>query len=138
MRGFSPRLHSYLRNLWVARVRLTETRSRNVPEEASFPRAFTAPGCIPGLATKYDLVVLDRRGPRLYHPLQEMAEYASATFWPRGAIQAAAAGTGGGVLAVVAWRVGIPIVSGVLIVIGLFLAVMAVWTFVHQARRALR
>lgn len=88
-----------------------------------------------GLATKYDLVLYEAGRGRIHTPLQEMADYAAATFWPRGAIQAALAGVGGAILAGVAWLIGIPIVSGILIVIGAFLAVMAVYTFVHEIRR---
>lgn len=53
--------------------------------------------------------------------LEEMAAYASATFWPRGAIRAAVAGAVGGLLAVGAWLIGIPLLSGVLVLIGGFL-----------------
>jgi hypothetical protein len=66
-----------------------------------------------------------------------MAEYATATFWPSGAIQAAVAGGLGAVIAIIAWVVAVPIVSGVVIVIGGFAAVMAIWTFVVEGRRAL-
>ncbi len=49
-----------------------------------------------GLATKYDLVLFAARSGALHLPLGEMAAYASATFWPGGAIQAAVAGGAGG------------------------------------------
>ena len=88
-----------------------------------------------GLATKYDLIVFDARGPSIHRPNQELAEYAHATFWPRGAIQAGVAGGGGAILTFVAWSLGIPIVSGVLIVVGGFLAVLAVMTFASELRR---
>jgi hypothetical protein len=91
-----------------------------------------------GLAAKYDLVLFEPRTPSLRFPLQDMAEHATATFWPSGAIQAAVAGGGGAILAVVAWFLGIPIVSGILIAVGLFLAVGAVYTFIHQGRRTWR
>ncbi len=90
-----------------------------------------------GLAAKYDLVVFDPRARRLHLPLQEMAEYASATFWPAGAIQAAVAGGIGGVIAVGAWVLAIPVLSGVLAVIGGFMFVMAVYTFIHEGRKRL-
>jgi hypothetical protein len=89
-----------------------------------------------GLATKYDLVLFDAASRRLHFPLEEMAAYASATFWPAGAIQAAVAGGIGGVIAVVAWFVGIPLVSGVLMLVGGFMFVMAVYTFIHEGRKA--
>jgi hypothetical protein len=92
------------------------------------------------LATKYDLAVFypdGPNGPVLQFPLQALEAYASATFWPAGARQAATAGVGGAILATVAWFIGIPIISGVLIVIGVFLAAMAVLTFLWEGRRAL-
>jgi hypothetical protein len=90
-----------------------------------------------GLATKYDLVVYVPQTQQLTLPLAETAAWASATFWPQGAIQAATAGTVGAAMAGVAWFVGAPIVSGVLVVVGGFLFVMAVYTFAHEGRRAL-
>ena len=92
-------------------------------------------GDVYGLATKYDLMVFEPHGPSIHRPNHEMLEYAHATFWPRGAIQAALAGGGGAILAVVAWLLGIPIVSGVLIVVGGFMAAMAVMTFASELRR---
>ena len=92
------------------------------------------------LATKYDLAVFypdGPNGPVLQFPFQALEAYASATFWPHGARQAATAGVGGAILATVAWFIGIPIVSGVLIVIGVFMATMAVLTFVWEGRRAM-
>jgi hypothetical protein len=67
-----------------------------------------------------------------------MAAHASATFWPAGAIQAAVAGGVGGVIAVVAWFLDIPLLSGILVVVGGFLVVMAVYTFIHEGRKAAR
>src|SRR5687768_1929877 len=64
-----------------------------------------------GLATKYDLILFDPKGPKLHLPLQEMAEYATATFWPRGAIQAFVAGSVGVAIVVISWILGIPILS---------------------------
>ncbi len=91
---------------------------------------------IVGLATKYDLVVFNARSRRVHHPLDEMAAHASAAFWPGGAIQAAVAGGIGAAIAVVAWVLGIPVLSGLLIVIGGFMVVMAVYTFIHEGRKA--
>jgi hypothetical protein len=100
----------------------------------------TAPGntleAILGLAAKYDLVLFDARSGRVHRPLEEMAAHASATFWPGGAIQAAVAGLIGGVIAVVAWFLGIPLLSGILVVVGGFMVVMAVYTFIHEGRKA--
>ena len=91
-----------------------------------------------GLATKYDLVVYDPIRGMVNRPQADLAAYASATFWPRGAIRAFLAGGGGAILAAGAWAIGIPILSGVAIVVGLFVVVMAVFTFVHEGRIALR
>ena len=90
---------------------------------------------IGALAVKYDLVLFDpeRRSVRL--PMEEMGAYASATFWPRGAIQAFVAGALGGLAAVVAWFLGIPIVSGIVVIVGAFLFVMAMYTFIHEGRK---
>lgn len=88
-----------------------------------------------GAAAKYDLVVYDPQRQSVHQPLAEMAAYASATLWPRGAIQAAVAGAAGAAIAAVAWVLNIPIVSGIAIIVGAFLFVMAVYTFVHEGRK---
>ncbi len=90
------------------------------------------------LAVKYDLVVFDARTPQVRFPMKEMAAHADATFWPAGAIQAGVAGGIGAVIAVIAWVLAIPILSGVVVIIGGFMALMAVWTFIEQGRKALR
>jgi hypothetical protein len=90
-----------------------------------------------GLAAKYDLVVFVPHEQRVHHPLRELADYATATFWPAGAIRAGVAGGIGLVVAVVAWSLGIPLVSGLVALIGAFLFVMAVYTFVHEGRKRL-
>jgi len=87
------------------------------------------------LAVKYDLVLFDAVSRRIHLPLEEMDAHASATFWPAGAIQAAVAGGVGGVVAVVAWLLGIPVLSGIVAVIGGFMFVMAVYTFIHEGRK---
>jgi hypothetical protein len=91
-----------------------------------------------GLAAKYDLVLFDRRSGRVDRPLHAMAAHASATFWPSGAVQAAVAGAIGGVIAVVAWLVGIPLLSGLLVLVGGFMFAMAGYTFVHEWRDTMR
>lgn len=91
-----------------------------------------------GLAAKYDLVLFDARSGRIHLPLEAMAAHSSATFWPSGAIQAAVAGGIGGVIAIVAWLLAIPVVSGLLVIVGGFMFVMAVWTFIHEGRKAAR
>ena len=89
------------------------------------------------LAAKYDLFVFDARSRRLHRPLNEMAAYASATFWPAGAIQAGVAGSVGAVISIVAWFLSIPVLSGIAIGVGVFLFVMAVYSFVHEGRAAM-
>lgn len=91
-----------------------------------------------GLAAKYDLPVFDRVHHVVDRPLEQMAAHASATFWPRGAIQAGVAGGAGLVIAIVAWVLSVPILSGLAIVVGGFLFVMAVFTFIHEGRERLR
>ena len=91
-----------------------------------------------GLAAKYDLVLYDARRGAVIEPLAALGAYASATFWPGGAIQAGVAGLGGLAAAVVAFVLSIPIVSGVVIIVGGFMALMAVFTFVHEGRAAMR
>ena len=108
----------------VVAIRLSPASARDVLEDVF------------ELAAKYDLVVFDARSQRVHLPLEELAAHASATFWPAGAIQAGLAGGAGGVVAVVAWLLGIPFVSGVLALAGGLLFVMAVFTFVHEGRKA--
>ena len=91
-----------------------------------------------GLAMKYDLVLFDARSRRLHHPLEEMTAYADATFWPSGAIQAAVAGGIGGLVAVVAWILAIPVLSWILALGGGFMFVMAVYSFIHEGRKAMK
>ena len=93
---------------------------------------------IVGLAAKYDLVLFDTRSRRVHLPLDVMAAHASATFWPAGAIQAAVGGGIGAVIAVVGWVLGIPLLSGLPMLIGGFMFAMAVYTFIHEGRKALK
>ena len=88
-----------------------------------------------GLAAKYVLVLFDRRSGRVHRPLDAMAAHASAAFWPSGAMQAAVAGVVGAVIAVVAWFVGIPLLSGLLVLAGAFMFAMAGYTFVREGRK---
>jgi hypothetical protein len=90
-----------------------------------------------GLATKYDLMVYEPARHRVMRPMQVMADHASATFWPRGAIQAAVGGAVGLLVAVVGWLLPIPIVGWILILVGGFLFAMAVFTFVHEGRASM-
>jgi len=72
----------------------------------------------------HDLVLFDERSRRVHLPFEEMAAHASATFWPSEAIQAAVAGGVVGLLAVVAWVLEIPVLSGLVVLIGGFMVVM--------------
>ena len=87
------------------------------------------------LAMKYDLALFEPNGPSLRFPLQAMSSHASATFWPRGAIRSVVAGVIGGALTVGAYALGIPIVSGVVMVVGVFLVVLTTVTLVAEARK---
>jgi hypothetical protein len=90
----------------------------------------------PASLADYDLVVCDARRRRQHHPLAELAEHASATFWPAGALQAGVAGAVGAAIAVGAWLLEIPVLSGAAVIVG-FLFLMAVLTFVHVGSKAL-
>lgn len=83
-------------------------------------------------------MLFDARDRRVHLPLDELAAHASATFWPRGAIQAAVAGGIGGLIAVIAWIIAIPALSGILIIVGGFMFLMAVYTFIHEGRATVR
>jgi hypothetical protein len=107
-----------------------------IPVSPAIPRDLL--GSIYGLAAKYDLVLYDTRSGAVHLPLDEMAAHASATFWPGGAIQAALAGGAGLVIAIVAWLIGIPVLSGIAILIGMFLFAGAVYTFIHEGRKRLK
>jgi len=121
--------------IWLATTDEAPARVVRVPVSAA--TASDTLDWLIGLAAKYDLVLYDTQNRRVHLPLEEMAADASATFWPAGAIQAAVAGGIGLVIAVVAWLLGIPVLSGIAMVIGGFLFVMAVYTFVHEGRNAM-
>jgi len=70
--------------------------------------------------------------------MAEMSAYASATFWPHGAIRATVAGGGGLLAAIAAYAIGIPIVSGVVMIVGLFMFVLSVVTVGSEVRRRAR
>jgi hypothetical protein len=95
-------------------------------------------GTIGSLAAKYDLVLFDPRGRSLVMPLAEIAAYASASFWPRGAIQAFVAGSLGAALVVLSWVIGIPVLSWIGILVGGFLVLGAMYTFAVEGRRLWR
>jgi hypothetical protein len=110
----------------VVAIRLTDSTTRDALED------------ILGLAAKYDLVLYDARRGAVTEPLAALRDYASATFWPGGAIQAGVAALGGLAIATIAFLLSIPVVSGIVIAIGGFVAIMSVYTFVHEGRAAMR
>jgi hypothetical protein len=116
----------------------TEPPARIVAIRLTHDTAAQVEGDVFDLAVKYDLVVFDARSGRVHFPMQEMSDYADATFWPSGAIQAAVAGGFGLLIAIGSWIIGIPILSWIVIIVGGFMFVMAVFTFVHEGRKALR
>jgi hypothetical protein len=89
------------------------------------------------LAVKYDTVVYEPARAAIHQPQREMAEYASATFWPRDAIRTVVAiviGLGVGVLA---WQLGVPLLSGGIALFALFMVAIFVVTLVSEGRKAL-
>lgn len=108
----------------------------HLPAEADDAR--DALETIVGLATKYGLVLFDAGRRQIHRPLELMAAYASATFWPAGAIRAGVVGLTGLLVAVVGFLSAIPVLGWALVLVGGFVAVMAVFTFVHEGRAALR
>jgi hypothetical protein len=91
-----------------------------------------------GLATKYDLVVYDPQRSRVDLPSEAMAAIASATFWPWGAIRALVATAIAVGIAAAAWAIGIPIVSGLVILFAAFMAAIFLSTFVVDGSRRFR
>ena len=122
--------------IWLATT--TERPARVVAMRLSPGTAGDTLDSIFGLATKYDLVLYDPRSRRVHLPLEEMAAHASATFWPGGAIRAVVAGGVGGAIAIVAWLLGIPVLSGLVALAGGFMFAMAVYTLIHEGRKAAR
>ena len=90
------------------------------------------------LAVKYDTVVYESGRGVIHQPNREMAEHASATFWPRGAIRTITAIVIAIAVAALAWQVGIPLLSGGIALFALFMAGIFVFTLATEARKALR
>lgn len=88
-----------------------------------------------GLAVKYDLIVCDPARGRITRPQEVMSAYASATFWPSGAIRSVVAGAIGIALVVGGWVLGIPIIGWLMILVGAFLVVLSVGTLVAEGRK---
>ena len=91
-----------------------------------------------GLAVKYDVVVFEPGRGAIHLPQVEMSEYASATFWPRGAIRTLVAIVIGLAVAVVAWLLGIPLLSGAIALFAAFMVGLFVFTLVAEGRTAMR
>jgi hypothetical protein len=88
-----------------------------------------------GLATKYDLIVFEPDRGIVTAPSEAMAAHASATFWPGGAIRSIVATVIALGVAAGAFAVGIPIVSGVVVLFALFMAAIFAFTIVSEARK---
>jgi len=110
----------------VAAVRLPRTTPEELNEALSI---------VYGTATKFDLVFLDANQGVVHQPLAEMSAYASATFWPYGAIRSIVVGGVALLVAIAAYLVGIPILSGLVVIVGAFMVVLSVVTLVAEARR---
>ena len=95
-------------------------------------------GEIYSLAVKYDTVVYEPGRSAIYEPQRVVAEIASATFWPRGAIRTAIGIVVGVVVALVAWLVGVPLVSGSIAAFALFMVAIFTVTLVSEGQKALR
>jgi F0F1-type ATP synthase assembly protein I len=67
-----------------------------------------------------------------------MSAYASATFWPRGAIRTVVAIVVGIAVAVGAWVAGVPLLSGAIALFAAFMVAIFVVTLVAESRQALR
>ena len=110
----------------VAAIRLPRTTPDELREALSI---------VYGTATKFDLVFLDANQGVVHQPMAEMSAYASATFWPYGAVRSIVVGGVALVVAMAAYLIGVPILSGLVIVVGVFMAVLSVVTLVAEARK---
>ena len=90
------------------------------------------------LAVKYDVVVYEPARGLIRQPQAEMADYASATFWPSGAIRTAVAIVIGVAVAVGAWVAGVPLLSGLVVLFAAFMVAIFVFSLVVEARKALK
>jgi hypothetical protein len=88
------------------------------------------------LALKYDTVIFEPGRGAIHRPNPEMAAHASATFWPRDAIRTVVAIVIGLAVAIGAWMLGIPLVSGGIALFAAFMVGIFVFTLVTEARNA--
>jgi len=81
------------------------------------------------LAVKYDTVVFEPARGVIRLPQDEMAASASAEFWPWGAVRTVVAIVIGLAVAVGAWMLGIPLLSGGIALFALFMVAIFVASF---------
>lgn len=89
------------------------------------------------LALKYDTVVYDANRGAVHRPNREMSEAASLAFWRRDAIRTVVAIVIGLAVAVGAWQLGIPLLSGGVALFAAFMVGIFVFTLVSEGRKAL-
>ena len=90
------------------------------------------------LAVKYDTVVFEPARGVIRLPQDEMAAFASSTFWPWGAVRTIVAIVIGLAVAVGAWMLGIPLLSGGIALFALFMVAIFVASFYVAIRGTLR
>ncbi|HEX5012876.1 MAG TPA: hypothetical protein VFV72_01865 [Candidatus Limnocylindrales bacterium] len=95
-------------------------------------------GEIYGLAVKYDTVVFEPSRGVIRLPHDEMAELAAAEFWPWGAVRTVVAIVIGVAVAVGAWALGIPLLSGGIALFALFMVAIFVASFCVAIRDTLK
>lgn len=81
------------------------------------------------LAVKYDSVVFEPARGVIRLPQDEIAEFASAEFWPWGAVRTVVAIVIGLAVAVGAWQLGIPLLSGGIALFALFMVAIFIASF---------
>jgi hypothetical protein len=89
------------------------------------------------LALKYDTIVYEPARGVIHQPNVEVGEYASATFWPRQALRTVVAIVIGLAVAIGAWQIGIPLLSGGVALFALFMVAIFVVALVSEGRKAL-
>jgi hypothetical protein len=88
------------------------------------------------LAVKYDVVVYEPARGIIRRPQAEVADYASSTFWPGGAIRTVIAIVIGVAVVVGAWAVGVPLVSGIVALFAAFMVAIFAFTLVVEGQKA--
>ena len=90
------------------------------------------------LAVKYDSVVFDSNRGVITLPQEQMAELARAEFWPWGAVRTVIAIVLGLGVAVGAWMLGIPLLSGGIALFALFMVAIFIASFYVAIRDTLK